>query len=488
RTGEVFGSIQYMSPEQIEGLPADGRADVYSLACVLFEALTGEIPFVRENEVAVLWAHVHEDPPRASSKRKDVLGGTDVVVARALSKHPDDRFLTCGEFIDAFEDSLGTALTRSIMPVMRPLVARTPRPKTERDIWSPNFFPELSRVRKASRHISWLKIVAFLTAAALLVSIQVGRKGGIPKAASDAAGALQSITGGTSLPEIITSHNEPSSRVAAGPRLKHNQPATHGSTGSHHVAGGGSSAGSAGPSTSGARPKSHSHSSRHDGSGAGSFSAEPVHDHGECGVVEIEIPVPSSNVQSYLPQGFTLQETTQGVSLLGIYTELCHSSLGGSDNDDYETAAFVPVTDPHGQSAWYALALITSSKLFYRHLRSFGIGSFVADQRVDISNSGGRANSATANVPWPTSPFKFTAATGNGTCSCKNRANFWVTGTHGLVHAVYNLVFDHSDAGTGTIEFSSGTMLADIAGTTRANGEALFGHMTFSGTIRMASE
>lgn len=191
RTGQVFGSLPYMAPEQIEAMEVDGRADVYSLACVLFEVLTGTPPFERPNEVAVVWAHVHEDPPVVSSLRKDVPGGIDSVVIQALSKHPDDRYLTCGEFIDAFEQGLGSGRSR-VVRSMRPLVARIPRQKSEREVWGPNFFPELSRVRKVTNRTNWGRITAFVASAALILSLQVSREGGVPEAVQDAAGAITS--------------------------------------------------------------------------------------------------------------------------------------------------------------------------------------------------------------------------------------------------------------------------------------------------------
>jgi Tol biopolymer transport system component len=193
RTGQVFGSVPYMAPEIIEGIPADGRADVYALACVVYEALTGSIPFERDNEVSAVWAHIHEDPPLLTEKRRDLPGGLNDVVFKAMSKHPDDRYLTCGEFVTQLELGLGRKLSSVKYSHVRPLVARIPRRKTEREVWAPNFFPELSRVRAASRErFDWRKGAALVAAVAVLSSVQVGREGGIPQAVADVAEAADS--------------------------------------------------------------------------------------------------------------------------------------------------------------------------------------------------------------------------------------------------------------------------------------------------------
>ncbi len=194
RTGQVFGSVAYMAPELIEGVPADGRADVYALGCVVYECLTGSVPFERENEVAAVWAHIHEDPPLLTDTRRDLPGGMNDVVFKAMSKHPDDRYLTCGEFVAELELGLGRKLSAIKYSHVRPLVARIPRRKAEREVWAPNFFPELSRVRAASRErFDWRKGVALVAAVALLASIQIGRDGGIPQAVADAADAADSV-------------------------------------------------------------------------------------------------------------------------------------------------------------------------------------------------------------------------------------------------------------------------------------------------------
>lgn len=98
-TGQFVGTVDYVAPEQIEGRPTDKRADVYSLGCVLFECLTGVVPYHRESDVAVLWAHVQEECPPVSTLRSDIPEGMDDVVARAMAKSPDDRYQTAAEFV-----------------------------------------------------------------------------------------------------------------------------------------------------------------------------------------------------------------------------------------------------------------------------------------------------------------------------------------------------------------------------------------------------
>ena len=86
RVGEVVGTTHYLAPEQIEGKDIDGRADVYALACLIFHCLTGEVPFQRDNDMAVLYAHLHDDPPKLSDRRRGMPEGkraTDRLVADA---------------------------------------------------------------------------------------------------------------------------------------------------------------------------------------------------------------------------------------------------------------------------------------------------------------------------------------------------------------------------------------------------------------------
>ncbi|MDQ4005652.1 MAG: serine/threonine protein kinase, partial [Actinomycetota bacterium] len=108
-TGQFVGTVEYVAPEQIEGREVDGRADVYSLGCVMFECLTGSPPFATERDAATLWAHLSEPPPAATSRRSDLPPAIDAVVERALAKSPDERFQTCGEMIDAARNAAAEA-------------------------------------------------------------------------------------------------------------------------------------------------------------------------------------------------------------------------------------------------------------------------------------------------------------------------------------------------------------------------------------------
>jgi DNA-binding beta-propeller fold protein YncE len=98
RTGTVLGTMDYISPEQLEGRAIDARVDVYALGCVFYQALTGSVPFPRDTDAAKMWAHVRQPPPRLSAVAPDLPVQLDAVVQRAMAKDPAERFSTAGEF------------------------------------------------------------------------------------------------------------------------------------------------------------------------------------------------------------------------------------------------------------------------------------------------------------------------------------------------------------------------------------------------------
>jgi len=105
-TGQFMGTIDYVAPEQIEGKRVDGRTDEYSLACVLYECLTGRVPFVKDADVAVMWAHLNERPEPVSALQPDLSTSIDAVFDQGLAKNPDDRYQRCSDLIAAARTAL----------------------------------------------------------------------------------------------------------------------------------------------------------------------------------------------------------------------------------------------------------------------------------------------------------------------------------------------------------------------------------------------
>jgi eukaryotic-like serine/threonine-protein kinase len=102
-TGSVMGTAQYISPEQAQGKPTTPRSDIYSIGVILYEALTGRVPFEGESAVAVALKQVSEAPRRPSAINPNVPPALDAVVMRALAKDPDARFKDADAFLKALD-------------------------------------------------------------------------------------------------------------------------------------------------------------------------------------------------------------------------------------------------------------------------------------------------------------------------------------------------------------------------------------------------
>ena len=105
--GHLMGTVDYVAPEQIIGDNVDGRADVYALGCLLFEALTGTLPFSGASDVAVVYAHLEQPPPRATERRPSLPAAVDDVLARAMAKDRTERHPTCGALVEDVRQALG---------------------------------------------------------------------------------------------------------------------------------------------------------------------------------------------------------------------------------------------------------------------------------------------------------------------------------------------------------------------------------------------
>jgi serine/threonine protein kinase len=112
-TGQFLGTIDYVAPEQIRGMSVLGLADQYSLGCVLYECLTGRVPFEKDLDAAIIWAHVEEMPTMPTILRPELPPEVDEVFGRVLAKRPDERYGSCREFVEAARHALGLPDTGS---------------------------------------------------------------------------------------------------------------------------------------------------------------------------------------------------------------------------------------------------------------------------------------------------------------------------------------------------------------------------------------
>ncbi len=105
-TGEFVGTVAYCSPEQLTGEPLDGRCDQYALACVAYECLTGQPPYQRDSQVAMMAAHLTLPPPRIRDHRPDLPPEADTLFVRALAKTAARRYASCTAFVAALAELL----------------------------------------------------------------------------------------------------------------------------------------------------------------------------------------------------------------------------------------------------------------------------------------------------------------------------------------------------------------------------------------------
>jgi predicted Ser/Thr protein kinase len=120
QAGSFLGTVDFSSPEQIEGLQLDGRADLYSLGCVVFNCLTGQPPYVRDSDMAVLHAHLHAPPPAVTAVRPELPKALDAVVATAMAKDPAERYPTGAALAAALEGRTVAADDRPTRVTVRP--------------------------------------------------------------------------------------------------------------------------------------------------------------------------------------------------------------------------------------------------------------------------------------------------------------------------------------------------------------------------------
>jgi predicted Ser/Thr protein kinase len=116
KTGQFVGTLDYISPEQIRGKDATASSDIYALAAVLYEALTGIVPFPKDSEAAVLYAHMSDEPPSVSEARPELPEALDDVVRRAMAKEPEQRPQSATALMDDAERAFDRKTRAAIQP------------------------------------------------------------------------------------------------------------------------------------------------------------------------------------------------------------------------------------------------------------------------------------------------------------------------------------------------------------------------------------
>ncbi len=219
-TGQFVGTVSYTAPEQAQGRQVDGRTDIYALGCVLFECLAGRPPFRKDEDVAVVMAHISEPAPPVTQFRPDCPPELAGVVAKALAKAPDDRFQSGDELVDALR-SAGAGEAIAVTRVSEsPAPAEPAGPAPPSEPPAPPSQPSVpageppasgEAARRRSVSPSWLIAAGLALAAAVAVAVvlivgggddegsgEQGAVAGTTTAASQqgAGGGSDAVTGG----------------------------------------------------------------------------------------------------------------------------------------------------------------------------------------------------------------------------------------------------------------------------------------------------
>jgi serine/threonine-protein kinase len=179
RTGMVIGTVHYFSPEQAQGKPLGAQSDIYSLGIILYEMLTGHLPFDAENAIGVAMQHLHSQPPNPWDYNPDIPARAVATVLRALEKDPEQRYRDAGEFaaaLGAHEVAASPAGgTTMVQPIVTPPAEATSvyqpiRAVVEPAVPPPTVPPRRSSVAErpepagGSGRTLWISLVALLLA------------------------------------------------------------------------------------------------------------------------------------------------------------------------------------------------------------------------------------------------------------------------------------------------------------------------------------
>jgi serine/threonine-protein kinase len=204
RAGAVFGTPHYMSPEQAAGNSVDHRGDIYSVGVILYELVSGRVPFDADNFVGVLTQHMYKAPPplREVVPSPEALpDGIEAITMKCLAKRPEQRYQSMGEFVDDID---------KVIAGLRPAAARD---KSE-DLTEPGSYYEgdAASARPRRSRAPWVVLGILAAVACGVLGLVLARRAPAPAAAAPSVAAET-----TKAPE---SHAQPGPEAAPGPTLK----------------------------------------------------------------------------------------------------------------------------------------------------------------------------------------------------------------------------------------------------------------------------
>ncbi len=172
QTDAIIGTPAYISPEQGQGQPATRRSDIYSLGIILYEMVTGRVPFTAETPMAVIFKHVSDPLPLPTAVKSDITPDIERLLLKALAKNPNDRFQSVAEFVAAWKEALpGTNnTTRHAYTELEQTRQVTPAPPTT----SPADVPTMQLKGKWSRGCYTAVIIGCLAGWCLLLTMGGG--------------------------------------------------------------------------------------------------------------------------------------------------------------------------------------------------------------------------------------------------------------------------------------------------------------------------
>ncbi|MEC3919414.1 serine/threonine-protein kinase [Nocardia sp. CDC160] len=177
----VAATLAYAAPERFQGGPSDHRADIYSLGCTFYQLLTGQVPFPRADQAAVIAAHLTAVPPAPSAVHSGLPAALDDLIATALAKDPNDRYGSCTDLATAAVDALASAPATVIAPVSSPhrtlpIAESSPGQRVPEAVRVPDTDRRALRPRKSSiaRRIGIVVVALAMLAAAALAAIAIG--------------------------------------------------------------------------------------------------------------------------------------------------------------------------------------------------------------------------------------------------------------------------------------------------------------------------